>query len=219
MNKTLLIFSLILFTTFSYSQSTKTVKIDSLVSVTLPAVYTVKDTLGQQTFSAKSSYGFIVVTRIPNASSNAPLKKEKDLKKIFKDYVKDVQQVGSGSIENERDTTVGKLKGHLFTLQTQSENGTVQFRKFLLLYTQDVTYTFQYFYDDFRSDFIKPEVKAYFGSIKLSPELQRNDQYLSTDNSSGLFGASKIAIYGGGVIVILIIFFAIRKKRGGVVTE
>ena len=213
MKKIFLIFSLILFTTLSYSQNFKTVKIDSLVSVSLPPIYTEKDTLGQQTFSARSSYGFIVVTRIPNSKTNAPLKKEKDLKKVFKNYAKDVMQVGNGTILNERDTTVGKLKGHLFALRTEDQTGAVQFRNFLFLYTQNVSYTFQYYYDDLRADFIKDEVKIFYSSIKISPELQRNDQYLAIGGSSG-FSISQIAIYGGGLLVILIVvFMVVRRKK------
>jgi len=216
MKKLILMFGLVLSAAFGYAQAYKTVKIDSLVSVSLPAVYTEKDTLGQQTFSAPASFGFIVVTRIPNATNNTPLKKEKDLKNVFKNYVKDVAQVGNGTILNERDTTVGALKGHLFTLRTDDGNGNTQFRKFLFLYTQDVSYTFQYFYDDIRADFIKADVKNYYSSIKVSPDLQRNDQYLATssDSGSGLFGISQIALYGGGVVVILIIIFVtVRRKR------
>jgi len=213
MKKIISIFSLILFTTFSYSQSIKTVKIDSLVSVSLPATYIEKDTLGQQTFSANTSFGYVVVTRIPNAKNNAPLKKEKDLKTVFKDYAADVKQVGNGTIQNERDTTVGSLKGRLFTLRTDDGNGSVQFRRFLLLYTQEVTYTFQYFYDDIRSELITSESKAYFSSIKLSPELRRNDQYLAIGGGSSLFGISQMALYGSGLVIVLIVFFTVMRRR------
>jgi hypothetical protein len=215
MKKLILMLSLVFPAAFGYAQAYKTVKIDSLVSISLPAVYTEKDTLGQQTFTARASYGFIVVTRIPNATNNTPLKKEKDLKKVFKSYVKDVAQVGNGSIQNERDTTVGKLKGHLFSLRTDDgSGGNVQVRKFLFLYTQDVSYTFQYLYDDIRSDLIKGDVKNYYGSIKLSPELQRNDQYLiASGGKTGLFGISPIVLYGGGITIILIAIFVVMKRK------
>jgi hypothetical protein len=213
MKKLLLILSLSLLTTFGFGQTYKRVKIDSLISVSLPSVYTRKDTLGQSTFTAKASYGFIVVTRIPNGSNNAPLKKEKDLKNVFKNYVKDVQQVGAGSIVNERDTTVGTLKGHLFSLKTDDNNGTVQFRKFLFLYTQDASYTFQYFYNDLQSELINTDVKAFYSSIKLAPDLQRNDQYLAIGGRS-MYGAAQIAMYGGGLLIIfIIVFVTIRRRR------
>jgi len=81
-------FGLVLSAAFGYAQAYKTVKIDSLVSVSLPAVYTEKDTLGQQTFSAPASFGFIVVTRIPNATNNTPLKRKKTLKMYLKTMLK-----------------------------------------------------------------------------------------------------------------------------------
>lgn len=214
MKKTLLIAGLVLYATLGYSQLFKRVKIDSLVSVSLPPIYTKKDTLGQQTYSAKASYGFIVITRIPNGSNNAPLKKEKDLKKVFQTYVKDVEQVGNGSILDERDTTINALKGHLFTLRTEDETGKVEFRKFLFLYTQDVSYTFQYFYADLQSDFIKEEVKTFYSSIKLAPDLQRNDQYLIA-SKPGMSGSLKILLFGGGglIIILIIVFAAIRRRK------
>jgi len=216
MKKILLIFSLILFTTLSYSQSFKRVKIDSLVSVSLPATYLTKDTLNQRIFSANMSYGYAVVIRQANAKNNTPLEREKDLKNVFKDYVKGMSQLAGGIVQNKRDTTVGTLKGLLFTLRTDDGNGKIQFRRFLLLYTQEATYIFQYFYDDIRAGFIKDEVKTYYNSIKLSPELQRNDQYLATGGGSGLFGISQMLLYGGATIIILAVVFTIvirRKKR------
>ncbi len=215
MKKILLIICLSLLTSFGYSQLYKTVKVDSLITVTLPSVYTKKDTAGQQTFSAKASYGFIVVTRIPNAANNAPLKKEKDLNQVFKNYVKDVQQVGNGSILSERDTLLGTVKGHLFTLKTQDDNGDVQYRQFLFIYTRDASYTFQYFYNEGQSELAGQDTKPFYSSIKLQPDLQRNDQYL-VPSKPGMSGGVKLIVFGGsGVIVILIIISLLirRKKR------
>ena len=215
MKKILLIFCLSLLTSFGYSQLYKTVKIDSLITVTLPSVYTKKDTAGQQTFSAKASYGFIVVTRIPNPANNTPLKKEKDLNQVFKNYVKDVQQVGNGTILSERDTLLGTVKGHLFTLKTQDDNGDVQYRQFLFIYTRDASYTFQYFYNEGQSELAGQDTKPFYSSIKLQPDLQRNDQYL-VPSKPGMSGGVKLIVYGGsGAIVILIIISLLirRKKR------
>ena len=214
MKKILLIFCLSLLTSFGYSQLYKTVKIDTLISVTLPSVYTKKDTAGQQTFSAKASFGFIVITRIPNAANNAPLKKEKDLNQVFKNYVKDVQQVGNGTILNERDTLIGTVKGHLFTLKTQDDNGDVQFRQFLFIYTRDASYTFQYFYNEGQSELVGQDTKPFYSSIKLQPDLQRNDQYL-VPSKPGMSGGIKLIVYGGGglIVILIIISLVIRRKK------
>jgi hypothetical protein len=215
MKKILIIFSLILFTTFSYSQSFKQVKIDSLVSVALPPTYITKDTLNQRIFSANASFGYVVVIREPNSKTVAPLKKEKDLNKVFKDYANGIVKLSGGTVENKRDTTVGTLKGLAFNLRTDNGDGAVQYRRFLLLYTHDVTYTFEYYYDEMRAALTKDEVKTYFSSIKLSPDLQRNDQYLMTASiGSGFFDAPKVMI-GVGVLIIIgvTIGMAVRRKK------
>ena len=212
MKKLILIFSLFHVVNSGFSQAFKTIKIDSVVTVTLPAVYSEKDTLGNQTFSAKSSYGFIVVARIANGPHNTPLKKEKDLKKVFKAYVKEVVQIGNGSVLDDRDTTIGTLKAHLFTLRTQDDDGDIQFRRFLFIYTYDASYSFQYFYKDAQSGLIGDEVKSFYSSIKLNPDLQSDDQYLPP-TGKGITGGLKAWLYGGGFIVVLIIVFAIINRR------
>jgi len=214
MKKLILIFSLIFFTTIGYSQLYKTVKVDTLITVSLPAVYTKKDTAGQLTLSAKASYGFIVVTRIPNAANNAPLKKEKDLNQVFKSYVRDVQQVGNGTILNERDTLMGSVKGHLFTLKTQDDDGNVQYRQFLFIYSRDASYTFQYFYNEGQSELAAMDTKPFYSSIKLQPDLQRNDQYLIA-TKPGMPASIKALLFGGGglVVILIIVFTTIRRKR------
>ena len=214
MKKLFLIFSLIFFTTLSYSQLYKTVKVDTLISVSLPAVYTKKDTAGQLTLSARASYGFIVVTRIPNGANNAPLKKEKDLNQVFKNYVNDVKQVGDGTIQNERDTLLGTVKGHLFTLKTQDDDGNVQYRQFLFIYSRDASYTFQYFYNEGQSELAGADTKPFYSSIKLQPDLQRNDQYL-VPSKPGMSGGVKLILYGGSgtIVILLIISVLIRRKK------
>ncbi|SDS42818.1 hypothetical protein SAMN05216490_1135 [Mucilaginibacter mallensis] len=215
MKKILIILSLILFTSFSYSQTFKQVKIDSLVSVALPPTYITKDTLNQRIFSANASFGYIVVIREPNSKTIAPLKKEKDLNNVFKDYANGIVKLSGGTVQNKRDTTVGTLKGLRFDLRTDNGDGSVQYRRFLLLYTHDVTYTFEYYYDEMRAALTKDEAKTYFSSIKLAPDLQRNDQYQIASVSPDFFGVSQIMIYAGITIIIVVSISMVvkRKKR------
>ena len=67
-----------------FSQVLKPVKIDSLVTISLPTGYQQKDTLNQQIFSANALYGYTVTIRQPNAKNNTPLKKESDLSKVLR---------------------------------------------------------------------------------------------------------------------------------------
>lgn len=217
MKKLIILFGILFSMNTVFGQALKTVKIDSLVSVSLPATFTKKDTLGQQIFSANTDLGYMIAIREPNAKGNQPLKKENDLNKVLKSYVKGIQsQTENGSAQNVRDTTIGTLKAKLFTLVTKDANGDYLDRNFILLYTQEATYTFEYGYPEIRKDFIKGESKAYFSSIKLSPELQRNDQYINTSASSGLSTILIIEIAGGVLVLSLLawlIFFRNRNKE------
>ncbi|GAA4336968.1 hypothetical protein GCM10023149_46180 [Mucilaginibacter gynuensis] len=211
MKKLILAFSIAAFTLTGYSQGLKPVKIDSLVTVSMPGEFTKKDTLGQQIYSGSGLMGYMMVIRAQNPANNQPLKKENDLNNVFKEYIKKLQGQSSGDIMNARDTTIGKLKAKVFALETNDENGQ-QVRNFALIYTKDATYTFEYLYPTNRAELIKDENKAYFGSIKISPELERTDQYISTA-SSGVSGTGKIAIYGGGSLVLLMIGYFIYRKK------
>ncbi|HEY4322795.1 MAG TPA: hypothetical protein VGN20_02385 [Mucilaginibacter sp.] len=212
MKNIFLTFAVLLFALPGFSQLAKPVQIDSLVTVSLPPGYQKKDTLGQQIYSVNGLYGSMIVIVEPNAKNNAPLKKENDLNKVLKKYVKGIQDQSEGGVaENVRDTTIGTLKAKTFTLKNDEGASGILLRKFILLYTNEVTYTFQYVYPDNRKDLVKAEMKAYIASIKLSPELQRTDQYLS--NAKGLSTSVMIGIGGGSLVIILIVVFVIRRKK------
>jgi len=213
MKKIIVLFAILFSVNAVFGQSLKSVKLDSLVSVSLPSSYTKKDTLGQQVYTSNSDLGYMIAIRQANAKGNQPLQKENDLNAVLKKYIQGIQsQSGDGSAQNVRDTTIGSLKAKVFTLFQNDPNGESQYRNFVLLYTQDATYTFEYGYGDSRKDLIKGESKAYFSSIKLSPELQRNDQY--TDTRSQASGSKNIVIeIAGGVLIIGLIAWLVFRKR------
>jgi hypothetical protein len=213
MKKIVVSLAALFLTAAAYSQVLKPVKIDSLVSIAFPVDYSKKDTLGQQVFAGNGLSGYMTVIRQPNKKGNQPLKKEKDLKNVIKSYMNGLQkETDNGSILNVRDTLVGPLEGKAFTLETKDENDGVTIREFLLIYTQDATYTFQYVYPEFRKELVHPEMKAYFSSIKLSRELQSNDQFLSRNN--GMSTTLLAGIIGGGIaLLVLIIYVMMRRKK------
>ena len=213
MKKLIILFSILFLVDTVYGQNMKAVKVDSLVTVSFPAKYVKKDTLGQKIFSANTDLGYMIAISEPNAKGNPPLKKEKDLNSVLKKYVQGIQkQSGDGSAQFVRDTTIGTLKAKAFTLYIKDPNGDNQYRNFIILYTQGATYTFEYGYSETRKDLVKNESKAFFSSIKLSPELQRNDQYMETAPSKSV-NTNLIFEIGGGVIVLgLLAWFIFRKK-------
>lgn len=215
MKKTILSLSLILFATLGFSQILKPVKIDSVVTVSIPANFTKKDTLGQQIYQATASLGYIVVIKAQNAANNKPLNKEKDLKNVFKTFAEGIRkQSRNGSIMNPRDTTIGPLEARIFTLRVDNSGSTgeaPQLRRFILLYTQEATYTFEYFYPEARADLATPELKEFSNSIKVS-DVNRKDQYLS--NAKGMSTPVKIGLFGGvPLIIIIAVVASIRRKK------
>jgi hypothetical protein len=221
MKKTLISFSMILCALAGFSQkakkdtvesATKVVKLDNMVSIVLPSDYRKIDTLGQQTYTANSQYGYIIISRVPNPE-NKTLKKEKELNNIFKEYINKVQaSLTEGTITDNKDTIINNLEVRDFVLRTDTGSG-VQLRKFRILYTKPVTYTFQYLYDEGRQDVATKEMLAFFKNIKSPPELDGTDQYLTFGKWQGLSGTTIVLIVSGLVIIIFIVIMVRRKRR------
>jgi hypothetical protein len=204
--------TLILSALTGFGQDLKPVKIDSLVTVSLPAEYQKTDTLGQQVFSSNSSLGYVVVLRTPNAKNTKPLQKERDLDAVLKEKVKSIQSESSyASAQYVRDTTIGKLKAKTFTLQTDEGQGDIQFRNIVLLYTNAANYIFEYVYPNKRKDMVAGEYKSFVNSIKLSPELERNDQYLS--NAKGMSPTLLMVLIGGAILIIVGVVIYMKRKN------
>lgn len=195
-----------------YSQQQKNVQLDNMVTVTLPADFHKLDTLGQQTYTAGTEYGYIIISRTPNPATNKTLKKEKDLNNVFKEYIRKVQgSLSEGNITNDHDTIINKLEMREFTLRTDTGSG-VQLRQFRILYTKPVTYAFQYLYDEARRDVAAKEMKTFFGSIKTTSEIDGSDQYTTFGQSQGINGTT-IVLISSGVLILVFVILVVRKKR------
>jgi len=196
------------------AQVNKPVQIDSLVTVSLPVDFVKKDTLGQLVFTGNSSLGYISVIKAPNPS-NQTLKKEKDLNKVFKEYIKKLQSgAGNSSIMNDKDTIINNVEVRDFLLRTDNNDDQgVQIRRFRLLYTKAATYTFQFVYPEERADLAKKDGDQFFASIKTAPSLDGTDQYTTFGKFTGMHKALKIALIAGGVVLILIIILVLRNRK------
>lgn len=203
---------MLFFTTAAFAQEMEPVKIDSLVTVSLPADYNKIDTLNQEVFSANGDFGYMVVVKATDEAKK-PLEKEKDLNKVMDTYVNDLREQHNGaSAQYVRDTTVGALKAKAFTLEYKADDSSVQFKNFVLLYTPAASYIFEYAYPGMRAEVVGKELKGFLTSIKLSPELKRTDQYLIADTGmSPLFKTGLIA--GASLLVIALVVVLINKRR------
>jgi len=201
----------ILLAVSGFCQGLQPVKIDSDVTVSLFSGFQKKDTLSQSTWSANALNGYMIVIRQANAKGNTPLKKSSDLNNVLKTYVKGIQAESPNSVAaNVRDTTIGQLKAKVFTLETDN-GGDITLRDFLLLYTQDVTYTFEYVYSSNTVDYSKKEGKAFFSSVRVGPDMTWTDQYQS--RATGLSSINKVEIFGGGALVLILVITLITRKK------
>lgn len=212
MKKTLIGLILTIYTLTSQAQLLKPVKIDSLVTVSLPVGYVKKDTLGQELFEGNGQSGFILVIKAPNPA-NRTLKKEKDLNKVFKEYISKVQQSsGNGTVLNSKDTIINNVEVRDFALSTDGDQGS-QMRQFRILYTKPATYTFQYMYPPERADIAKGEIKAFFASIKTASSFDGTDQYTLYGKFTGMHKGLKFALIGGAVLLIVILIIVLRRRK------
>ena len=201
----------IFFILSGFCQELQPVKLDNDVTVSLFPGYQKKDTLNQSTWSANALDGYMIVIRQENVKGNAPLKKASDLNNVLKTYVKGIQAESANSVAlNVRDTTVGQLKAKVFTLKSDN-GGDITLRDFLLLYTQDATYTFQYVYTNNTQLYAKKEGKAFFSSVRTGPDMTWTDQYQS--RVTGLSPINKIEIFGGGVMVLILVIVLVTRKK------
>jgi hypothetical protein len=83
MKKIFLCSSLLLFAVSGFCQLVKPVKIDSLVTVSLPPGYQKKDTLGEQIFSANSMFGYYDSNQASQRKKQYTPKKRKRPKQSF----------------------------------------------------------------------------------------------------------------------------------------
>lgn len=216
MKKLMIFLSLILAIDQTFAQTNyylSPVTIDNEVTVSLPKEFKKNATNGEQSFAANGKYGTFFVIRSVNPPNAKIVKNANGLDNVFQEYIKKVQtSSGKGTIINDHDTQMGKLSVCDFVLQTDTGSG-LQSRHFRLLYTKNVTYTFEYLYDDFRKDEAAGEIQAFFSSIKTASDLDQNDQYMITAKSAGsvlvkilLFGVLPLA-----VIIGIVIFFRRRN--------
>lgn len=209
---------LILFIAFSTlifpatAQTWKTVQIDSSVSVKLPFVYTVKDTLGQKIITSRLSYGDIQVLVVPDNPIKMPdIEKKKHLLSYYDSYIKKIKSSSAkGNITNQEDKMIGNLHVKDFTLEVDSGRGK-QIRDFRILHENGATYTFQVLYQDIHSEYMADERKQFFSSIHVADNPPLKSQF--TDNPGGGNSDNKLIYIGAGVLVLLIIIFLIIRSR------
>ncbi|WP_207535067.1 hypothetical protein [Desertivirga arenae] len=213
----LLLTILLLSSATTYAQNWKPYKIDDSVQVSLPEGFIRKDTLGQTLINAQSSFGNVLVTKLPDNSKSTPdIEKEKHLQKYYDNFVKQIKlSAKEGVISEERDTTLGHLKVKDLTLAVDSGSGK-QFRNIRVLHVNSATYTFQFLYRDVHKVYAAPELTTFFNSIKIPPEADLASQFTDPQNTTGKTpGGNKSLILWiiAGIIVLLVPYLVLRRRK------
>ncbi|HEX8378021.1 MAG TPA: hypothetical protein VF602_09390 [Pedobacter sp.] len=213
-NFLIVLFSLL--TSLLFSQEFKPYNIDDSIQVSLPADFKKVDTLGQTQITARTSFGFIQISKQPDNNHSTPdIEKVKHLNRYYNDFIKRISASSKqGTISNKKDTLLGNLRVKDFTLALDSGSGK-QYRNFRILHENSATYTFQYLFQDMHSQYAQPESESFFKSIKLTKPATLTSQFTKEGNTTGKAPASntKLYIISAVVVVIILALIAFFKKR------
>jgi len=111
MKKIIFVILTILCSQATIAQKWEPMRIDDSVQVSLPVGYTTKDTLGQTLISATSGFGNVLITKQPdNPGSTPQIDKVKHLDAFYSNFVNNIRSSSQGTISNEKDTLMGKLR-------------------------------------------------------------------------------------------------------------
>ncbi len=213
MKKLILAFLITGFSTSGFAQNWEKVEIDSAVSIKLPKGFKKTESTGEESFSAQTSFGTILIFKADDNSKVTPdIDKDKHLNTFYNQYINRVKNSSKdGKITNEKDSLLGELKVKDFTLEIDSGSGT-QLRKFRLLHANNATYTFEFLFQEIHKEYAAEECNKFFNSISVNDTLHRSDQF--TDESIPTTNNNRYYVVGGGIVLLgLLLFFVLRNKK------
>jgi hypothetical protein len=180
MKKIIILLAIYLIPFLSQAQTWDTFRIDSAVSVGLPKGFTKTDTKKQFSLVARSSFGTILIFKVPDNPQITPdIEKDRHLRNYYENYIKSVKQSSkSGIITDEKDKLIGELKVKDFTLKIDTGSG-VLLRNFRVLHANGATYTFEFLYENVHKEFAVTEREKFFNSIEVNETISSSDQYTS----------------------------------------
>ncbi len=208
MKKLIILLAIYLIPFLSRAQTWDTFRIDNAVSVGLPKGFTKTDTKKQFSLMARSSFGTILIFKVPDNPQITPdIEKDRHLKNYYENYIESVKQSSkSGIITDEKDNLIGELKVKDFTLRIDTGSG-VLLRDFRVLHANGATYTFEFLHENVHKEFAVPEREKFFSSIKVNENISSSDQYTSQAPGSDSPDHTKYLILL--IIVLLAIGLAI----------
>ncbi|MCF8453858.1 MAG: hypothetical protein K9G42_11680 [Pedobacter sp.] len=111
MKKVIILLAISLTPFMALAQTWDTFRIDSVVSVGLPKGFTKTDTKKQFSLVARSSFGTILIFKVPvKPQITSDIEKDRYLKNYYKNHIKSVKQSSnSGIITDEKDNLIAEL--------------------------------------------------------------------------------------------------------------
>lgn len=205
MKKIIILLAIYLIPFLSQAQTWDTFRIDNAVSVGLPKGFTKTDTKKQFSLVARSSFGTILIFKVPDNPQITPdIEKDRHLRNYYENYIKSVKLSSkSGIITDEKDKLIGKLKVKDFTLKIDTGSG-VLLRDFRVLHANGATYTFEFLHENVHKEFAVPEREKFFNSIEVNETISSSDQYTSQAPNSDSPDNTKYWI-----LLIMVILLAI----------
>ncbi|MEO8794895.1 MAG: LPXTG cell wall anchor domain-containing protein [Daejeonella sp.] len=213
MKKLILVLFIVSLGLSAFAQNWDKVEIDSAVSIKLPKGFKKTEKTGEESFSAQTSFGTILIFKADDDAKVTPdIEKDKHLNTFYDKYITRVKNSSKdGKITHEKDSVLGELKVKDFTLEIDSGSGT-QLRKFRLLHANNATYTFEFLFQEIHKEYAAEECNQFFNSISVNDTLHRSDQF--TDESIPATSNNRIYIVGAGIILVgLLLFFVLRNKK------
>ncbi|HEY1060591.1 MAG TPA: hypothetical protein VGE44_02855 [Daejeonella sp.] len=213
MKKLIILLAIYLIPFLSRAQTWDTFRIDNAVSVGLPKGFTKTETKQQFSLVARSSFGTILIFKVPDNPQITPdIEKDRHLKNYYENYIKSVKQSSkSGIITDEKDNLIGELKVKDFTLKIDTGSG-VLLRDFRILHANGATYTFEFLHENVHKEFAVPEREKFFNSIEVNETISSSDQYTiqapnsdSPDNTKYLILLIMVVLLAIGLTILRIL--------------
>ena len=163
-----------------FSQELINYQLDSTVAVSIPANYTLNDTIGVKAINAEIEYGLIIVTTAPNQGKvEINIQDEADLIKSYKGIIGGVLQSHKGILVQEEILEKYGLKYMRATYKATHE-GEKQIRHCLVLFVNHTIYTMNFWelesMDIETEDRIADVRERFFASLEFPKNLTIKDQ-------------------------------------------
>lgn len=220
MRKIILAF-LTLLATQGFAQEWIDYMVDDNLTISLPANFTLMDTLGQRVMHARIDNALIMVQRIPNKGEEAVVVQfEADLIKAYEEFQNGIIRSQNGKLKSQEWVEISRVQLNKFSYQaTMGEEK--QLRHCLTLFINDYWYAIQFWEVESMTGDLASEREKLFTSVKLREGVSRENQTSDGNGNEStasayyyvaIFIVVNVIVGIIGVVVLLILKIARRKK-------